>query len=169
MSHLRLNNEIWTKKPKSYYQNSSDKEIGRKLLESETVDYNLSCTDPWGIDSVKTKWPAKWDRILKYQTDLNDWGDEMRWEMIKKRGKRCRQTNANRVKQPNSLPCLTNTWLTSRSISHPSMIILSTAKFFRKFSVSLTWNKILFVYSCIIVYPLQENLSRGRSKSNCSP
>lgn len=40
------------------------------------------------------------------------------------------------------LPCLTNTWLTSNSISQPSTIILSTAKFLRKFSVSETWRQL---------------------------
>lgn len=38
----------------------------------------------------------------------------------------------------NHEPCRTKTWFTSRSMSHPSTIILSTAKFFRRFSVSET-------------------------------
>lgn len=36
------------------------------------------------------------------------------------------------------LPCRTKTWLTSSRISQPSTIIRSTAKFFRRFSVSET-------------------------------
>ena len=39
-----------------------------------------------------------------------------------------------------SVPCLTNIWLTSSKMSHPSTIILSMAKFLRMFSVSLTWS-----------------------------
>lgn len=36
------------------------------------------------------------------------------------------------------LPCRTKTWFTSSNMSQPSTIIRSTAKFFRKFSVSET-------------------------------
>lgn len=37
-----------------------------------------------------------------------------------------------------NLPCLTKVWLVSRRISQPSTIILSMARFFLMFSVSLT-------------------------------
>lgn len=40
--------------------------------------------------------------------------------------------------QKHFLPCRTNTWFTSSKISQPSTIIRSTARFFRKFSVSDT-------------------------------
>ena len=38
-----------------------------------------------------------------------------------------------------NVPCLMNIWLTSKRMSQPSTIIRSMAKFFRMFSVSLTW------------------------------
>lgn len=51
----------------------------------------------------------------------------------------------------NTVPCLTKVWLVSSRISHPSIIILSIARFFRIFSVSLT-------SSCIILKEREEKI-----------
>lgn len=51
---------------------------------------------------------------------------------------------SHRQRRGGSSPCLTNVWLVSNRMSQPSTIILSMARFFLMFSVSLT-------SSCIIL------------------
>lgn len=50
-----------------------------------------------------------------------------------------------------NVPWRTKTWLTSRRISQPSTIIRSTARFFRKFSVSLTLKYNHIIYQVLFV------------------
>lgn len=58
-------------------------------------------------------------------------------------------------------PCLTKVWLVSSRISQPSMIILSIARFFRIFSVSLT-------SSCIILKEGEE-IGAGMRSTQMGP
>lgn len=74
------------------------------------------------------------------------WGSLFYREEEEKGGARVKgkEFGCKNLKRDRGSPCLTNVWLVSNRMSQPSTIILSMARFFRMFSVSLT-------SSCIIL------------------